>query len=95
MGCNEAKDENLPILLCNFKTGNEDQKAYCIKLTKNFKYQKKIKYSINSAQGVPFSVKFKLNNQIHDIQNVYQCSDEDMNSALNRMYDLIDSNSKS
>ena len=93
MGCNEAKDENLPTLLCNFESGNEEQKAYCIKLTKNFKHQKKIKYSINSTQGVPFSVKFKLNNQIYDIQNVYQCSDEDMDKALKQMYDLIDINS--
>ncbi len=90
MGCGEAKEQNYPTLLCFFNSGDEDQKAYCIKLKDNFKHEKPIRFEIKSMAGVPFSIKFKCNNQVHDIQNDFFSSDDAMNESLNKMYAILD-----
>ena len=90
MGCGESKDQNYPTLLCFFNQGDEEQKSYCIKLKDNFRHEKAIRFEIKSLAGVPFSIKFKYNGQIHEIQNVYNNSEETMNESLQKMYGILD-----
>ena len=93
MGCNEMKDADYPTLLCFFETGNEEQKAYCIKLKDNFKHQKSIKFQISSSAGVPFSIQFKLKGKEPiKIQEKFDNSEEIMNESLQKMYKLLDEN---
>ena len=40
--------------------------------------------------GVPFSIKFKCNGRVHDIQNDFFNSDDAMNESLNKMYSILD-----
>ena len=94
MGCNEVKDENLPTLLCNFVLGDDEQKNYCLKLKDNFKSDKTIRFQISSVDNLPFSVRFKLNGRIYEIQNNFVNTDESMNNALEQMYDLLNRNKK-
>ena len=49
MGCDEVKDksEKTPKLLMIFEKGNEEQKQYCIELTKSFEPDNDIQYEIN------------------------------------------------
>ena len=95
MGCGEAKEQNYPTLLCFFNTGDEDQKAYCLKVKDNFQHEKAIRFEIKSMAGVPFSIKFKYNGQVHDIQGEYNNSDDAMNESLNKMYAILDGPKKS
>ena len=81
-------------MLCFFETGNEDQQQYCIKLKDNFKHEKAIRFEIKSSPGVEFSVKFKLNGKIHEIQSNFDSSEETMNQSLEKMYSLLDQNNK-
>ena len=60
MGCNEAKEQNYPLMLCFFIPGNEDQKNYCLSLKDNFKHEKPIRFEIKSMPSVPFAIKFKI-----------------------------------
>ena len=94
MGCDNAKEKNYPVLLCFFETGNEEQKQYCIHLKDNFKHEKAIRFEIKSSPGVEFSVKFKLNGKIHEIQSNFDSSEETMNQSLEKMYSLLDQNNK-
>ena len=94
MGCNDAKETNYPVLLCFFETGNEDQKQYCIKIKDNFQHERAIRFEIKSSPGVEFSVKFRLNGKLHDIQNSFDSSDNAMNQALEKMYNLLNENKK-
>ena len=89
MGCNNAKDPNVPTLLCFFETGNELQAAYCLKLRDNFKHEKTINYQIKSGEKTPFSIQFKIKKTIHDIQTVFDDSEQAMNQTLQKMYDLL------
>ena len=87
MGCNETKD--IPTMLCFFETSNEAQKNYCLKLKDNFKHTQKIAFEIRSLHGVSFSVKFKVNGKIHEIQKSFDSTEGAMNQALQQMYDLL------
>ena len=89
MGCQNAKDQNVPILLCTFETGNESQAAYCLKLRDNFHHEKTINYQIKSGEKMAFSVKFKIRNTIHDIQNSFDDSEITMNQTLQKIYELL------
>ena len=89
MGCQDAKDKNVPMLLCFFETGNETQASYCLKLRDNFKHEKTINYQIKSGQNQPFKIQFKIKNNIHDIQNVFDNSETTMQETLQKMYDLL------
>ena len=89
MGCNESKDQ-LPALICFFETGNEQQKKYCLKLKDNFRHQKPIRFEIKSSPGVQFSIKFKIKDQLHSIQSVFNDSEDQMNNSLNIMYKYLD-----
>ena len=90
MGCDETKDSNYPLLLCFFQTGNEDQKAYCIKLKDNFKHEKPIRFEIKSMTDTNFLVQFKLKGTLYKIQETFDSSDQAMNESLNKMYNLLD-----
>ena len=92
MGCDESKD-NLPTLLCFFEHGNEEQKNYCIKLKDHFHHQKSIKFQITSNTGVQFSIQFRLraNSEPVKIQENFDNSEQAMNEALGKMYELLDS----
>ncbi len=89
MGCQNTKDQNSLCLLCTFQTGNESQAAYCLKLRDNFHHEKTIRYEIKSGAQLPFSVKFKIRNTLHDIQNIFDDSENAMNQALQKIYDLM------
>ncbi len=90
MGCDETKDSNYPLLLCFFQTGNEEQKAYCIKLKDNFKHEKPIRFEIKSMPETNFLVQFKLKGTLYKIQETFDSSDQAMNESLNKMYNLLD-----
>ena len=90
MGCAEVKEQNLPVLMCFFEPGNEQQKAYCIKLKDNFQHEKSIKYEIKSSAETPFGIKLKIKEQTHDIQQSFNDSEEEMQKSLNAMYVLLD-----
>lgn len=89
MGCTETKDTKIPALICFFEMGNTQQKEYCLKLKDNFKHEKSIRFEIKSLPDYPFSIKFQINGQIHDIQNTFDDSDQAMNDSLNKMYNLL------
>ena len=82
------KDE-YPTLICFFEKGNEKQKDYCIKLKDNFRHEKTIKFAIKSVPQVNFSIKFKVNGKIHEIQNIFDDSDEALRSTLFKAYNLL------
>ena len=90
MGCDADKERKIPILLYDFEKGNDDQKDYCLKLKDNFQHKKTIKYQIKSADE--FSVEFKLNGKIYNIQNIYDSKEAGMNKTLQEMYTLLDNN---
>ena len=89
MGCNETKDQ-LPVLICFFETGNEEQKKYCLKLKDNFSHEKPIRFEIKSSPGVPFSIKFKIKEKLYNIESVFNDSEVQMNNSLNIMYKYLD-----
>ena len=89
MGCKNAKEQNVPILLCFFETGNDSQANYCLKIRDNFKNEKTINYQIKSGVNTPFIIQFKIKNTIHDIQTVFDDSEQAMNQSLKKMYDLL------
>ena len=49
MGCEETRNSNLPVLMCFFQIGNDEQKEFCIKLKDSFRYEKAIRYEIKSS----------------------------------------------
>ena len=89
MGCQNAKNSNVPTMLCTFETGNELAAAYCLKLRDNFKNEKTINYQIKSGVGFPFKIQFKIRNKIYDIQTIFDDSENAMNTTLQKMYDLL------
>ena len=89
MGCQNAKNPSAPTLLCFFQTGNAIQAEYCLKIRDNFKHEKTINYQIRSAENLAFKIQFKIKNKTHDIQTVFDNSDNAMNQALEKMYDLL------
>ena len=94
MGCDESKDVNYPVLLGFFESGNEEQKAYCIKLKDNFRHEQSIRFQISSPPGVSFSIQFKVKSQADPIkiQEVFDSSDEAMNQTLEKIYKILDGN---
>ena len=94
MGCDESKDANYPVLLGFFEPGNEEQKAYCIKLKDNFRHEQSIRFQISSPPGINFSIQFKVRGQTEPIkiQEIFDSSDEAMNQALEKMYKILDGN---
>ncbi len=91
MGCSESKDQ-LPTLLCFFVNGNEQQKDYCLKLKDQFRHEKPIRFEIKSTPGVNFSIKFRVNGKIHNIQSVF--NEGELENSLNIMYRILDSETK-
>ena len=93
MGCNETKSKIfLPKLICHFEPGNERQQNYCLKLRDNFNHPRSIRYVIYSMDQVTFSIKLQLKEKLQPriIQSTFDDSDEAMEDALEKMYQLID-----
>ena len=89
MGCQNNKPISVPTLLCFFETGNEQQANYCLRLRDNFKNEKTINYQIKSGEKMQFKIQFKVKNKEHDIQTQFNDSEEALNQALQKMYDLL------
>ena len=87
MGSAQANEQ--PTLICFYETGNEEQKKYCIKLKDNWKHEKGIKFDIKSVPQVKFSVKFKYNQKLTELQKDFNDSEETMNETLQKAYNLI------
>ena len=79
-----------PTLLCFYECGNEDQKAYCIKVKNSFKHRHTIKFEIKSVPGVAFSIKFKCDGKLTVIQSRYDNSEETMEDTLQKAYKILD-----
>ena len=88
MDCSDDYDK--ATLLCFYETGNEDQKAYCLKVKNSFRHRCTINYEIKSVPGVAFSIKFKYNGKLTVIQSQYDNSDETMNNTLQKAYNILD-----
>ena len=82
------KDE-YPTLICFFEKGNEKQKDYCIKLKDNFFSEKTIRFEIKSVPGTPFSIQFKIKDNISVLQNEFNNDEETMNQTLQKAYELL------
>ena len=89
---NSEREQSKPQLICFYESGNEEQKNYCIKLKDNFKHEKTINYDIQSIPKVPFSIKIAYNNNIIDLQKVFDDSDETMNETLKKAYEFLKKN---
>ena len=90
MGCEETRNSNLPVLMCFFQIGNDEQKEFCIKLKDSFHYEKAIRYEIKSSTE-PFSVKLKIKNIIYDIARDYiNNTEEEIERVLNDIYKKLD-----
>ena len=87
MGCSHGNET--PILICIIEQGNKEQKDYCIKLKDNFHHEKTIKFEVKSVPQVNFSIKFKVNGKLHEIQKTYDNSEEAMQSTLQKAYELL------
>ena len=87
MGCVQANEQ--ATLICFYETGNETQKAYCIKLKDNWKHEKGIKFEIKSVPQVKFAIKFKVKEKLHEIQKEFDDSEETMKETLQKAYDLL------
>jgi hypothetical protein len=88
--CGSNQSDEIPSLLCFFESGNEDQKAYCLKLKNSFKHRRTIKFEIKSIPGVTFAIKFKCDGKLTVIQNQYDNSDEIMDETLQKAYKILD-----
>jgi len=88
MGCCGSKDK-YPTLICFFETKNEEQKNYCIKLKDKFKNEKTIRFEIKSVPGTPFSIQFKIKDNISVLQNEFNNDEETMNQTLQKAYELL------
>ena len=88
MGCCGSKDK-YPTLICFFETKNEEQKNYCIKLKDSFKNEKTIRFEIKSVPGTPFSIQFKIKDNISVLQNEFNNDEETMNQTLQKAYELL------
>ena len=82
--------KNWPTFILDFEKGNEEQKAFCLKLKDNFEYEKSINYVIKSNEGSTFSVKLEIENQIYEISNEFDDSEDKMNEILQKIYKLLD-----
>jgi len=90
MGCEETRNSNLPVLMCFFQIGNDEQKEFCIKLKDSFRYEKAIRYEIKSTNE-PFSIKLKIKNIIHDITTDFiNSTEEEIQKVLNDIYKKLD-----
>ena len=92
MGCQNAKAQTYPLLLCFYELGNEEQKNYCIQLKDNIKHSKPIKFEIKASPGVPFAIKFEIKKKIYDIQTTLNYGEDIMNKSLEQIYKLLDEN---
>ncbi len=82
--------DKYPTLICFFETKNEEQKNYCIKLKDDFKNEKIIWFEIKSVPGAPFSIQFKIKDNISVLQNEFSNDVETIiNQTLSRAYELL------
>lgn len=89
MGCSETKDKNMPVLIFNFEPKNEKQKEYCMKLKDKCSPPCKLGFVICSRADVPFGITLNTKTKVHIIQEHYNDSEEEMNKALNDIYEIL------
>ena len=86
MGCSEVKDKNIPELLCQFESKNEQQKEFCIKLKNKLETEHKIektcKYIICSQPEKPFAITLKIKEKVINILEKFEESDEQMDNTI-------------
>jgi hypothetical protein len=92
--CDSSESNNVPTLLCFFEVQNEEQKSYCLKLKDNFHHSKTIKFEIKSIPNTPFSIKMRIRSKLHEIQKIYDNTEETMNNTLQAAYKLLDEENK-
>ena len=78
----------LPLLLCNFEPGNEEQKNYCLKLVKNYSHEKVVKYEIKCLENSIFSIMLILKGNVYYIQNTFD--ENEMVLTLYKIYTILD-----
>ena len=88
MGCAEAKDK-VPILFLNFEPNNDQQRQYCMKFKNECHPPYNINFVLYSRQEEPFCIKLQIRNIVHLIQAEYNDSQEEMNKALNDIYQKL------
>ena len=89
--CTSSKEaENkIPVLILYYERGNEEQHEYCIKLVKKFRYNKNVRFDMNSIPQVPYGIKIRINKEIFELERAFDGSDLCMDSTLNRAYALL------
>lgn len=88
MGCSAMSDANKPTLVLDYQNGDNSQKAYLLKLTENFKSEKKIGFKLSDLNN-KFSIKLNLNNKEYMIQDEFIDTDEKMKSSLEKIYQIL------
>lgn len=91
MGCFETKnDSKLPMLICEFAIGKEDQKTYCVNMKDNFRHAKTIAFEIKETDH--FKISFVKKGKVHVIQTDATLTPEMRDKTLQEAYRLLDAN---
>ena len=93
MGCSEVKDKNIPELLCQFESKNEQQKEFCIKLKNKLENEHKIektcKYIICSRPEKPFTITLKIKEKVNIILDKFEDSEEQMDKTIAKLIEYL------
>ena len=86
--------QNNALLLCYFEKNNNKQKEYCLKLKNIYKEKYALKFGIFSSNN--FSIEFISKGILYIIQKNFDENKEkeNLNEALNKMHDLLNSDNK-
>jgi len=80
----------IPTLMFYFESHNENQKYFCLKVRDNFKYDYSVKYEIKSTLEDTFLIQVEIGDDIYDITNEFDDSEEKMNEILDKIYEVLD-----
>ena len=81
-------DEKYKEITVLFNIENEEQRKYYQKLKNNNKLN--VCYKETKEPTFPFFIKLDIGDNIYDIQTEFDDSEEAMNKALNKIYELIE-----
>ena len=88
MGCLSANKSSLPVLLCQFKKGNDTQKNYCLSLKESINYNKSINFILKSDIASKFSINVEINGKSYNIRDKF--NEANIREDLTKQYDLLD-----